>query len=63
MGADLAELPCQENLRLSVIELDVTNDASVQQAVERVIGDVGKIDVVVNNAGIANWSLLESYGI
>jgi NAD(P)-dependent dehydrogenase (short-subunit alcohol dehydrogenase family) len=62
-AADLQEWGRDENLRLSVIELDVTDEASVQQAVENVIGDAGKIDVVVNNAGISAWGLVESHGV
>jgi NAD(P)-dependent dehydrogenase (short-subunit alcohol dehydrogenase family) len=58
-AGELAELRRKEGLRLTAIELDVTDDASVQQAIERIIGDAGKIDVVVNNAGIAFWELLE----
>ena len=34
-----------------VLELDVTNDASVERAVAEVIALAGRIDVVVNNAG------------
>ena len=62
-AADLEGWGRQENLRLSVIELDVTDDSSVQRAVERVIGDAGQIDVVVNNAGIGNFGLVESYRV
>lgn len=34
-----------------VVELDVTDDASVERAVAEVIAAAGRIDVVVNNAG------------
>jgi NAD(P)-dependent dehydrogenase (short-subunit alcohol dehydrogenase family) len=33
--------------------LDVTSDESVQDAVEYIVEKEGKIDVIVNNAGIA----------
>lgn len=62
-AAELEELCRKENLRLHTVELDVTDDRSVVQAVERVIRDAGAIDVVVNNAGIAYWGLLESFTI
>ncbi len=37
--------------RLSVIELDVTNDDSVGSAVQLVLREAGRIDALVNNAG------------
>jgi len=60
-SADLEEMGRKESLRLHVVELDVTGDVSVQQAVEQVVRDAGRIDTVVNNAGVAHWGLLESF--
>ncbi|CAN6330056.1 unnamed protein product [Urochloa humidicola] len=36
----------------AVLPLDVTSDSSIQDAVRRVLSDHGRIDVLVNNAGI-----------
>jgi len=41
----------KENLTLKIMQLDVTDDASVNQAVQSIISDSGRIDVLVNNAG------------
>lgn len=42
----------QENLNFSLIPLDVTNPETINSAVEKIISEVGKIDVLINNAGI-----------
>src|SRR5437764_1980382 len=48
---------------LHVVELDVTNDASVQSAVDKVMAAEGQIDVVVNNAGTGAAGPLESFSV
>lgn len=48
---ELRGLAEAEGLSLRVVDLDVTNDASVERAVGEVAGAEGRIDVVVNNAG------------
>ena len=42
----------KENLPLKIMQLDVTDDASVGKAVQSIISDSGRIDILVNNAGI-----------
>ena len=49
----------EENLPLKVIELDVDNDDSVQNAVETIIEEKQRIDVLVNNAGWGIWGTAE----
>ena len=41
-----------ESLSIEVVPLDVTDDGSVANAVRQVIASAGRIDVLVNNAGI-----------
>jgi NAD(P)-dependent dehydrogenase (short-subunit alcohol dehydrogenase family) len=52
-----------EGVRLSVVEMDVAETASVEGAVERVFRKAGRIDVVVNNAGIAAGGPIEAFDI
>ena len=44
-----------------VVELDVTDDASVQQAAKVVLDEVGGVDVLVNNAGIGSFGIQEAF--
>ena len=44
-----------------VVELDVSNDTSVDYAVEQVLVDAGRIDVLINNAGIASAGITEAF--
>jgi NAD(P)-dependent dehydrogenase (short-subunit alcohol dehydrogenase family) len=50
-GASLKSVATKEGLPIRVAQLDVTEDRSINNAVHSIISDVGKIDVLVNNAG------------
>jgi NAD(P)-dependent dehydrogenase (short-subunit alcohol dehydrogenase family) len=51
-GAALEEAARKENLAIEIVQLDVTDERSVANAVRKVIDAAGRIDVLVNNAGI-----------
>ena len=46
---------------LLIAELDVTQDTSVNNAVEKAIDQFGTIDVLINNAGIGNGGISEGF--
>ncbi|WDF57216.1 SDR family oxidoreductase [Mucilaginibacter sp. KACC 22063] len=48
---------------IEVVEIDITSDDSVKQAIEQVLTKYGKIDVLVNNAAVRGFGLLEGYTI
>lgn len=48
---------------IEVADIDITDDNSVQQAISGAIKKHGKIDVLVNNAAMAGFGLLEGYSI
>ncbi|MDW7691352.1 SDR family oxidoreductase [Flammeovirgaceae bacterium SG7u.111] len=58
VAKELAELP-----NVEVVEIDVTDDASVTNAFEKTLAKHGKIDVLVNNAGVTGFGLLEATSI
>ena len=46
---------------VEVVELDVDSDASVDRAVKEVLARASRIDVLVNNAGIASAGVTEAF--
>jgi NAD(P)-dependent dehydrogenase (short-subunit alcohol dehydrogenase family) len=50
-AAEIRALAEKESLPIQVLEMDVTNDASVERAVNATVSKAGRIDAVINNAG------------
>jgi NAD(P)-dependent dehydrogenase (short-subunit alcohol dehydrogenase family) len=58
---ELRALAQREQLALHLVEIDVTDDASVEQAIKEIIGATDRLDVVVNNAGVSYSGPLEAF--
>jgi len=52
-SADITSKAAKEDLPLTVLQMNVDDDKSVNDTIEKIINDKGRIDVVVNNAGYA----------
>ncbi len=59
-SAEIRALAKRESLPLHVLELDVTDDASVERAVLSAVEQAGFIDVAINNAGYVLAGLAEA---
>ncbi|HMI01918.1 MAG TPA: SDR family oxidoreductase [Pedobacter sp.] len=58
VAKELSALP-----NVDVVEIDVTDQTSVDSAFEKTLAKHGKIDVLVNNAGIAGFGLVEAFSV
>ncbi len=50
-ASEIHALAEKDSLPIHVLEMDVTDDASVERAVDAAIAKAGRIDVAINNAG------------
>jgi NAD(P)-dependent dehydrogenase (short-subunit alcohol dehydrogenase family) len=50
-----------DGLSVDVLELDVTDERSVRAAVDEALARAGRLDVVINNAGVAGIGVTEAY--
>jgi len=48
-------------LTLEILQLDVTDPASVTNGVQQVVREAGPVDVLVNNAGVGSAGVVEDY--
>jgi NAD(P)-dependent dehydrogenase (short-subunit alcohol dehydrogenase family) len=59
-ASEIRTLAEKDSLPIHVLELDVTNDSSVERAVDAAVAKAGRIDVAINNAGYVVSGLAES---
>ena len=48
---------------MHIVEIDITDDTSVEEAIETVVETTGRLDVVVNNAGVSYSGPIEAFTI
>ncbi|MGV2103607.1 SDR family oxidoreductase [Rhizobium sp. 21-4511-3d] len=59
--ADAAAFAKENNADLRSVELDVTDDASIAQAIETIVAENGRLDVIVHNAGHMSFGPAEAF--
>ena len=59
----IKEITNREKLPLKIIRLDVNDDESVRTAIQRIISDSGRINILINNAGYGMFGPIEEISV
>ena len=60
---NIKSISAKENLPIRITQLDVTDDVSIDNAVQAILSETGRIDVQVNNAGFDAFGAVEDLSI
>jgi NAD(P)-dependent dehydrogenase (short-subunit alcohol dehydrogenase family) len=53
----------RHSTHIKVVDMDVTNDASVKEAMSTILAEAGNIDILINNAGIMYLGITEAFSV
>jgi len=59
--AEMEKFARDEGVALKTIALDVTSDASAQAAIRQIVGEAGRLDVLIHNAGHMGFGPAEAF--
>jgi NAD(P)-dependent dehydrogenase (short-subunit alcohol dehydrogenase family) len=60
---ELAKIAGAEKLPITIVSMDVDNDGSVAKAITQILATTGRIDVLVNNAGVLGSGPIEEVSL
>ena len=53
----------RHSTQIKVVDMDVTNEASVKEAMSTILAEAGNIDVLISNAGIMYLGITEAFSV